>query len=127
MKRWNSVVMQSRILLVCTFFCISVFYRVSAFAVDNLYLCGIVKEVDTKKAVTSVDVQSKSCPGLHRFSLSEAGMMSSLSVDQRICFYIDSNQCKDDALYNITKVDYSLQQVGGGFSAGHEGTSLKTH
>jgi hypothetical protein len=84
---------------------VAVFFHTSVFAEDELYLCGIVKEVNTKNAVVIVDVKSKSCRGLHTFNLSDAKLMEYFIVEENRCFFIDSNQCQAGYKYNITKLD----------------------
>jgi hypothetical protein len=113
--------MKSGILIAWVFLGLALFYQAPAFAEDELYLCGIVKDVDTPKALVGVDVTSGSCRGLHTFKQPAANGVS-FKVDERICFFIDSNRCKDDSLHGITKVDAGLQQEAGGAVSGKEST-----
>jgi len=73
-------------------------------AIDELYLCGIVKAIDKGNASVSVDVKSESCRGLRKFKLLEAKEVPSLNVNERRCFVIDRNQCEDGAIYTIIKI-----------------------
>lgn len=84
---------------------LAVFFHTPVFAEDELYLCGIVKDVNTPKAVVTVDVKSQGCRGLHAFNLSNAKLMEYFTVEENQCFFIDSTQCQTGHSYNITKLD----------------------
>jgi hypothetical protein len=72
---------------------------------DALYLCGIVTEIKGVEAKVVVDVRSESCPGQHLFKLPSGTDASSLIVNSRKCFFIDSSTCKDGFAYTITTID----------------------
>ena len=83
-----------------------ILFCTQAVAVDELYLCGIVKEVNTIDALVTIDVASKSCGGLQKFKLSAATKgRTSFTVGNRKCFFINSNSCKAGYLYTITKIE----------------------
>lgn len=77
-----------------------------AFAVDELYLCGVVREVNPQVAQVTVDVVSANCRGLRTFKLPPVTNKNrqSFTVNDRKCFLIDSNRCKAGYVHAITKV-----------------------
>lgn len=77
-----------------------------AFAVDELYLCGVVREVNPQAAQVTVDVASDNCHGVRMFKLPPATDKNrpAFNVDERRCFFIDSNRCKAGYIHAITKV-----------------------
>ncbi len=109
--------MKSGIIIACAVLGLAILYHAPVFAEDELHLCGIVKNMDTKKVFVSVDVQSESCRGLRTFKLPAADRTSSFnldeSVNESICFYIDVNRCQPGTTYSITKFDNPQQETGG--------------
>jgi len=83
----------------------SAFSHVSAIAEDELYLCGIIKDINQKNETIIIDVQSKSCHGLRKFKLHTLKEMQSVNTDERKCFFIDSNRCNVGFIYNIIKIE----------------------
>lgn len=79
-------------------------YQTIAYGNDDLYICGIVKNIDFEKSTVIIDVTSESCPGPMKFKLPATNILHLDDVDQRICFYIDSNGCKSGYIYNITEI-----------------------
>ena len=77
-----------------------------AFAVDELYLCGVVREVNPQAAQVTVDVVSANCRGVRTFKLPPATDKNrqSFTVNDRKCFFIDSSRCKAGYVHAITKV-----------------------
>ena len=72
---------------------------------DALYLCGIIREINTDKAVVTIDVQSQSCPGRQTFKLPTSMEGIPLIVNARKCFFIDSSTCTDSSTYTITSME----------------------
>lgn len=99
-SRWMTIC--CALIYSCIVFCSSAF---AADAVDQLYLCGIIKEINTKDAIVSVDVKSESCHGLQQFKLSAAMGGKVLNVDDQKCFFIDSSRCQAGYKYTITKIE----------------------
>jgi hypothetical protein len=97
--------MKFKRVLVSIFVAFTVFHNTSVYAEDELYLCGIVKILDIPKAFVTVDVKSESCQGLQKFELITGLKMSSINLDQKICFFIDRNQCMSGYIYSITKIE----------------------
>lgn len=67
---------------------------------DELHLVGILKNMDPKKQIVTVDVKSSSCKGIRIFSVDNLLQLEDL-LDQKISFYIDSNICKKDTVYKM--------------------------
>ncbi len=80
-----------------------ILFYTKAFAMDDLYLCGVTKEINTKTAMVIVDVASQSCRGLRTFRLPVAKGGAAFNVDERRCFFIDSNSCQAGHIQTITK------------------------
>lgn len=74
-----------------------------AVAVDELYLCGIVKDVNSRSGTVTVDVRSSGCRGIRTFNLSSSINIASFKVDEKRCFFIDSNVCEANKTYSIMK------------------------
>lgn len=72
-------------------------------AEDELYLCGIVKDVDSKSGIVTIDVKSNGCYGIRKFRISYPINIASFSVDEEKCFFIDSNICEAKKTYSIIK------------------------
>lgn len=87
------------IMFPCILFC------TQAFAVDELYLCGVVQEVNLQTAQVTVDVASDGCRGIKTFKLPPPTSKdrASFNVAGRKCFFINSNSCKAGYTYTITK------------------------
>lgn len=91
--RWLSV-----ICLGILFFIIGNSSRV--FAEDELYLTGIVKNINPATAVVYVEVSSESCRGMRIFHVDDPGNLEKY-VNMTISFYIDSSMCGDNKLHAI--------------------------
>ncbi|MEZ0329755.1 MAG: hypothetical protein ABWK15_09435 [Dissulfuribacterales bacterium] len=72
-------------------------------AEDELYLCGIVTHVDSQNNTVTVDVKSAGCQGERRFNLSSSVKITAFKLDEKKCFFIDSNVCKANQTYSIIK------------------------
>jgi len=90
-------------MLTCAFMFPGILFYSQAFAVDELYLCGVVQEVNIQAAQVTVDVASNSCRGMRTFKLPATKDRTSFSVASRKCFFINSNSCKAGYIYTITK------------------------
>lgn len=78
--------------------------RNMAFAEDELYLCGIVKDVDVGKGIITVDIKSESCRGERQFKVPQSLLMGFIPKKEK-CFSIDSNTCAKVKTYNIISSD----------------------
>lgn len=90
-------------MLTCAFMFPGILFCTQAFAADELYLCGVVQEVNLQTAQVTVDVASSSCRGIRTFKLPATKDRLSFNVNARKCFFIDSNRCKTGYTYTITK------------------------
>lgn len=90
-------------MLACTFMFPGILFCTQAFATDELYLCGVVQEVNLQAAQVTVDVKSDNCRGMRTFKLPAAKGRAALNVNDRTCFIIDSNRCKTGYVHTITK------------------------
>jgi len=70
-------------------------------AEDELFLCGIVKEVDGQNLLVEVNVLSESCPGIRQFQLAAPQAASHFIVGEKKCFPIDSSHCNDNNIHKI--------------------------
>ena len=90
-------------MITCAFMFPGILFCTKVFAMDELYLCGVTKEINTKTAMVIIDVTSQSCRGLRKFRLPVAKGGAAFNVDERQCFFIDSNRCKAGYIQTITK------------------------
>jgi hypothetical protein len=67
---------------------------------DQLYLTGIIKSVNTATGLVYVEVRSLSCPGMKSFKV-DAPEVLLRYIDQRVSFFIESNTCKDDSVHTM--------------------------
>lgn len=88
-------------MLTCAVIFPGIFLCTQAFAVDNLFLCGIVKNVNEQKTLVTVDVKSGSCPGIRQFQLAAPQAASRFIVGEKKCFPIDSSHCNDNNIHKI--------------------------
>ncbi len=74
-----------------------------AYAEEELYLTGIVKDVNLKTRTAHIDVKSLNCRGLRTFSIGSSSEYSNFQdlVNQKINFFIDSSVCKRGETYMI--------------------------
>ena len=79
-------------------------FQIPALAVDELRLCGNVTEVDREKTFVMINVISESCRGARKFLVDDREL-ASFQVDEVKCFIIDSNICKTNYVYTITKIE----------------------
>lgn len=73
----------------------------SAFANDELYLCGIVKEIDTTNNRVLVDIASQGCKGTKLFQVPQSQQLNRFQVGEETCFMIDSNTCPQNHIAAI--------------------------
>lgn len=73
------------------------------YAEDELYLSGIVKDVDRNTKTVFVDVKSSSCHGMRKFVVDEPAAYEDL-VNERISFVIDSSVCRGDEVYKVLSI-----------------------
>jgi hypothetical protein len=95
--------MKLKVMIICAVMFPGIFLCTQAFAEDELYLCGVVQEVNLQTAQVTVDVASDSCRGIRTFKLPTAKDRLSFNVANRKCFFINSNSCKAGYTYTITK------------------------
>jgi len=88
-------------MLTCAFMFPGILFCSQAFALEDMYLCGVVREVNAKDALVTVDVTSNTCRGLRKFK-STAGKVS-FTVDERKCFFINSDHCSSGSVPAITR------------------------
>lgn len=91
------------------FLAFSVLNICSVGAVDELYLSGFLKSVDTKSGKVVVDVKSQSCPGVRRFNFDKSADLEGLE-GKKISFSIDSSVCRRDEIHKIIAVTL-MQEV----------------
>lgn len=74
-----------------------------ALATDELYLCGVVQNINPSEGTIIVDVATKGCRGSRKFKLPPLKGGTAIKLDDRKCFFIDSNHCKAGYTHTITK------------------------
>ena len=77
-------------------------------AEDDLYLTGIVKNVDSSRKTIFIDVASSSCQGMKKFIVDDVNAFEEL-VNVRISFFIDSSVCKGDEVYKVLSVGRKMK------------------
>ena len=87
--------------ITCAFMFPGILFCSQAFAVEDLYLCGVVREINTKDALVTVDVTSHSCRGLRKFKFTPGKV--SFTLDERKCFFIDRDRCSTGSVPAITR------------------------
>jgi len=91
-------------MLTCAFMFPGILFCTQALAVDELYLCGVVQEINLQTAQVTVDIASSSCRGVRTFKLPATKDRLSFNVTDRKCFFINSDSCKAGYTYTITKI-----------------------
>jgi len=74
-----------------------------AAGVDELFLSGVVKDIDYKSGLITVDVKSEGCRGLMKFRVDDISKFRSDLVGKDISFSIDSSTCKGDRIFKIKR------------------------
>jgi len=84
-----------KILLLFVFYHLSTGLAVNetAFANDELYLCGVVKKVNTRERKVDIQVVSEGCAGIKIFKVSTSQQIEKFIIGDDICFKIDMNTC----------------------------------
>ena len=86
-----------------------VYYSIFAFTImsenasanDDLYLCGVVKKVNTQEKNVLVHVTSEGCTGDKIFDVSQALQLDQFVVGENKCFKIDTNICPQNQVATI--------------------------
>ena len=91
------------ILLLFAFYNLFTILAVSetVFADDELYLCGIVKEVNSGERKVSIQVISEGCAGKKIFKVSRSQPLDKFVVGDNTCFMIDMNTCPQHQVATI--------------------------
>lgn len=90
-------------LLLFVFFNLFISLTVSetAFADDELYLCGVVKEVNTKEGMVRIEVTSEGCAGEKIFKVPQVQELNRFLVGEARCFMINTNTCPQQQIATI--------------------------
>jgi hypothetical protein len=86
----------------------SVFCIHSSEAVDELYLSGILRTVNTNSGIVVVDVKSQSCPGVRRFNFDKSEDLEGME-GKKISFSINSSVCSSGEIYKIITVNLTTE------------------
>ncbi len=70
-------------------------------AVDELFLTGIVKDINHKSRLVTVDVKSESCHGTKIFMFDNTSKPDSTLIGKEIFFSINSSICKADTIHKM--------------------------
>ena len=68
---------------------------------DNLFLTGTVKGIDDKTGIVTIDVKSRSCPGIRQFKVNDIKRADAGLIGRTISFPIDSSTCGDDKIHTM--------------------------
>lgn len=74
-------------------------------AVDELFLTGVVKKVDSIHRLVTVEVQSESCPGIMTFRV-EDGIDLEGSEGRRISFFINTSTCSPHEIFPMQDITF---------------------
>lgn len=74
-------------------------------AEDKLYLCGILKNIANENEIVEFDIKSRNCNGIRNFRIYSTVDMSLLKINERLCFFLESNKCDNGHIYNIIKIE----------------------
>ncbi|NWF76933.1 MAG: hypothetical protein HXY53_10295 [Nitrospirae bacterium] len=88
------------IFLIFTLFFIIFCSTSPVYSEDELYLTGIVKEVDFKKGVVTVEVLSKTCSGIKTFQTEDIEKLLD-SEGKKISFFINTSTCIPNEIYTM--------------------------
>jgi hypothetical protein len=70
-------------------------------ALDELFLTGVVRSVDSKSGIVIVDVKSEGCHGVRSFRVDNVSDLDGLE-GKKISFFINSSTCKGDEVYKMS-------------------------
>lgn len=79
-------------------------------ASDDLFLTGVVRNINSKSKIVSVEVKSGTCRGIRTFKIEDPAELEDLQ-GKKISFFINSSICKSDEIYEMRKI--SLLKRGG--------------
>jgi hypothetical protein len=87
------------IFLLIEVFVLSSAYQV--FGTDELFMTGIVKGIDHKTGIVTVEVRSETCRGIRHFKLGDASTIDDTQQGKKISFTIDSPTCTGKGVYKM--------------------------
>lgn len=94
--------MKSRWMVICCALIYSCFVLcASALAEDELYLCGVVKEVNTRESTVRIQVVSEGCRGEKIFKVMKVQQLTHFLVGENKCFSIDTDTCPKQQIATI--------------------------
>lgn len=97
--------MKSRWMMICCALIYSCFVlctsALAADKVDQLYLCGVVKEVSAKEGKVRVKVTSEGCTGEKTFKVQKVQQLSQFIEGETTCFMIDTSTCPQHQVTTI--------------------------
>ena len=77
----------------------------TVFALDNLFVTGILRSYDSKSEIVRIDVTSEGCKGLREFKVPDdaKGDVDNNLIGKRLTVKIDSATCERGKVYNIVE------------------------
>ena len=98
---------EKKILLVFPAILVSllIFYVGAVYATDELFLTGVVKHVDPREGLVTVDVKSGSCPGVKAFRTEDILKLEG-AEGKKISFFINSSTCSPAETYAIHGITF---------------------
>lgn len=70
---------------------------------DELFLTGIVKNINPKSGIATIEVKSGNCSGTRIFQTEDISELEDLQ-GKTISFFIDSPTCKGNEIYTMRKI-----------------------
>jgi hypothetical protein len=71
------------------------------FGTDELFMTGIVKSIDRKTGIVTVDVKSETCRGIRHFKSEDASVVDDIRPGKKILFRTDSPSCTGSGVYKM--------------------------
>ncbi len=78
-------------------------------ASDELFLVGIVKNIDYITGIVTVDIKTESCKGIRNFKALDLAEIEGLK-DKKISFFIDSSICQNGKIYKMYRITLLRQR-----------------
>ena len=84
--------------LMCVFLCAQ-----RGFALDNLFLTGVVRSIDKNNGIISLDITSEGCRGQRAFKVPDDDRddLDASLIGKKLQFMIDSSKCERGRTHNI--------------------------
>lgn len=75
----------------------------SVYSSDELFLTGVVKQIDLKRSLVTVEVTSKSCSGDMKIRVDDISMLEG-STGKKISFFINASACDLNTIHSSDNI-----------------------